>query len=119
MQDESAGADKYEIINEECWLTYAQYEGAMLPVKRYSTACQTASVIVHEELFWARSVIEELRAPFFVMHKNISSSKAAKNLKVSTSEIALPVSCQPSLLTNGIAILHDLGTTTQSSCNKG
>jgi hypothetical protein len=51
---------------------YAQYEGAMLPVKRYSKACQTANVIVHEELFWARSVIEELQAPFFVMYKNIS-----------------------------------------------
>ena len=80
---EEEGGDKYEVISDDCWNMYAQYEGAMLPVKRYSKACQTARVIVHEELFWARSVIEELKAPFFVMHKNVSASIAAKNLKVS------------------------------------
>ena len=80
---EEDGGDKYEVIDEDCWNMYAQYEGAMLPVKRYSKACQTADVIVHEELFWARGAIEELKAPFFVMHKNISASITEKNLKVS------------------------------------
>ena len=88
LQD--GGSDKYEAITKENWEMYCQYEGAMLPVKRYSKACQTAQVIVHEELFWARSVIEELRAPFFVMYKNISVSTAMKNLKVSKINV-LPI----------------------------
>jgi hypothetical protein len=81
---EEEDGDKYEVISKDCWNMYAQYKGSMLPIKRYSKACQTTDVIAHEELFWARGVIEELKAPFFVMHKNILASIAAKNLKVSS-----------------------------------
>ena len=62
------------------WDLFAQYEGGMLPMKRYSMACQTAKVIVHEELFWARSTIQELQSPYFVMHENISASSRVTDL---------------------------------------
>lgn len=52
----------------------------MLLVKKYSKACQTADVNVHEELVWVRSVIESLQAQWFIMYKNVSGSKTEKNL---------------------------------------
>ncbi len=76
--DSNIGAE----IQDSDWELYAQYEGALLPVKRYSMASQSAQVIAHEELFWAMSTIEALRAPFFVMYENVSKSTHAKNLMV-------------------------------------
>ena len=58
---------------EAQWRMYAQYEGAMHPMKAYSTACQTANAFAHEELLWLQSTIQALKSPYFFMHENISA----------------------------------------------
>lgn len=95
VRDANNNGDNDEVPSEECWKTYAQYEGAILPVKRYSKACETANVIVHEELFWVKSVIETLNAPWFLMYKNVSESTTQKNLKVSLIKIRIPILSWP------------------------
>ena len=70
----------------EQWNMYAQYEGAMEPMKIYSTFSQSETVIAHEELYFGRMTLESLSAPFFVMYDNISKktgSRGAKDLTVS------------------------------------
>ena len=62
-------------------------------MKRYSSASQTAGVIAHKELFWARSTIEEMRSLFFLMNENVSAkmvgSAMVKDLTVSVNVTSL------------------------------
>ncbi len=72
-------------ITEAQWRIYAQYKGAMRPMKSYSTACQTANVFVHEKLFWLQSTIQALMSPYFFMHENLSALIDKQDLRVSNS----------------------------------
>ena len=71
---------------QDDWDMIHQYEGAMMPIKRYSTFSQSANVIAHEELFWVQSTIEQLRCSYFEMYENISKKvgpRGTKDLTVS------------------------------------
>ena len=52
------------IILPHNWDFYQQYEGDMQPVRDMITFCQSAQVIVHEELFEARRLMELLSLPY-------------------------------------------------------
>lgn len=85
--DEEDDTNKYP--SPEDWKVYQQYEAGMAAIKRYSSASQTAGVIAHEELFWARSTIEEMRSLFFLMNENVSAKRfgiaMVKDLTVSVN----------------------------------
>ena len=76
--DTNDEANKYHTSDE--WEVYLQYEAAMAPMKRYSSASQSSGVIAHEELFWGRSTIEQMSAHFFLMHENLSAKKIGSSM---------------------------------------
>ena len=72
--------DDLEVIlpTEDDWDMWAQYAGGMFCVKQYSTSSQSAQVVFHMELFWGRSCLEQLGAPFFKMAENLSKAVGAR-----------------------------------------
>ena len=76
--DTNDEANKYPTSDD--WEVYLQYEAAMAPMKRYSSASQSSGVIAHEELFWGRSTIEQMSAHFFLMHGNLSAKKIGSSM---------------------------------------
>lgn len=75
------------VLSEDQWEKILQYEAGMEPMNEYITFVQSAKVIAHEELFMARSTIEQLDSMFFLMKENISrktGTRGAKDLTVSS-----------------------------------
>ena len=71
---------------------FQQYEGALMPLRRYCKSSQSTEAIGHEELFMGRQCIELLKSSFFVMYENISrkmGDKGGKDLTVSVTPIFL------------------------------
>ena len=68
------------IILSENWDFFQQYEGGMQPLRDMITWCQSAQVIVHEELFECRRVMELLSVPYFEMHDNISRKRGVEHV---------------------------------------
>ena len=69
---------------------FQQYEGALMPLRRYCKSSQSTEAIGHEELFMGRQCIELLKSSFFVMYENISrkmGDKGGKDLTVSVTPI--------------------------------
>jgi len=87
--DTNDEANKYPSSGD--WEVYLQYEAAMAPMKRYSSASQSFGVIAHEELFWGRSTIEQMSAHFFLMHENLSAKKIGSSMvkDLTVSEIVI------------------------------
>ena len=74
-----------KIPEEYDWLTWWQYEGAMMPMYRFSMHTQSSSVTFHCSLFEAKRQLEQLQAPWFEMYENVSAltgENRATNLKV-------------------------------------
>ena len=72
------------------WEIWAQYEGGMQPMKNFVLSAQSKKVIAHMELFNARSTIELISAPFFLMAENVSAkdgNRGGSNLTVSVYAI--------------------------------
>jgi len=75
---------------------FYQYEGGMMPLRRYCESSQSTQAIGHEELFMGRECIEQLRSSFFVMYENISrkmGDKGGKDLTVSVMPFHLIFEC--------------------------
>jgi hypothetical protein len=60
------------LIPETLWNMYAQCEDAIGPMKKYSTACQTADFVAHEDLFWEMSTIHASKSPFLYIKISLS-----------------------------------------------
>jgi len=61
------------LISPQEWILFQQHEGGFQALKDYTTFCQHAQVIVHEELFESQRTMERPRAQFFEIRENVSS----------------------------------------------
>ena len=71
------------------WEAWAQYTGGMACMNAFIKFMQHNKVLVHEELYFAKSTMEELSAPWFVMAENLSKKIGDE------VEKDLTVSCRP------------------------
>ncbi|KAL7526373.1 hypothetical protein ACHAXR_001456, partial [Thalassiosira sp. AJA248-18] len=76
LRKEDADSEATDIPNAADWRIYQQYEGALMPLFKYSQASQSTKVVAHEELFWGRSTLQALAIPFFLMYENLSEGDA-------------------------------------------
>ena len=61
------------------YIIYQQYESGLHPVRQFIEFSQSAKVVVHMELFEARTAIERLVAPQFVMYENLSADTGPRS----------------------------------------
>ena len=68
------------IVQQRAWEFYQQYEGAMQPVRDMLRWCQSERVIVHEELFETRRMLELMSLPYFRMYENLSAKRGSERV---------------------------------------